>query len=348
MIDDGTAQTSRPYNKPLKILDVSGEWKITKNTNNYLLKDKCDVYINDTLLYRDYYAEDVSELLYRLENVQSAECLYYVCIDTLDTDIYLSFKNSDTIDLKINGIPVEKTFITPNYNDLFPSVNITEYMKKGENVISLYSKITLSQKHTALHEKASVNRSELNKMTYKTEFSSIYIMGDFSVHCDGIFELSQKSTLKYKGDFSIGSKKQLVPLSHLEQWGFPFFEGEITLSKTFNLSDTSYCLKIDPQMIRSVAVEVNGKSVSSMIYYPYECDISDFLVKGDNEISLTFTSGFQNLLSPHHKPPYELDAFNTEDFYKEPSLWNNNTVLSWDDDYYISEFGVNNIYEDRI
>ena len=80
--------------------------------------------------------------------------------------------------------------------------------------------------------------------------------------------------------------------------GFPFFKGDITLTKRITLDSTNYEL-ILPNELLTVEVNVNGSYAGKMMF-SNRLDLSEYLKVGENEITLTVTVGLRNLLGPFH------------------------------------------------
>lgn len=340
IMDDGTPQLPRPYNKPLKELNISGNWEIENNSFNSLLIDTCDVYIDDVLTYENIDAGSVTELLCQNGSPMKVRCDYKFNVENFDGQIYLSNETQDIQTITVNDAPIGIIYEEPVADDLFSKINITPFIKSGENIISISASFSNNDKFLSLYEKASAYESELNKIRYEKDFSPLILFGDFSVLCDGKFMKLDKDASRYIGNFAITSKISECELSNIEKSGFPFFAGQITFRKTFNLSDTSYCIKFSPKALRSICIEINGEKAATLCCSPYECDISPFLVKGDNEVRITVTTNLRNLFGPHHIPAGELYKVLPLHFCKYPCIWNRNIETPWNDNYCLVEFGI--------
>ena len=339
LLDDGTLQQSRPFKKPLKTLDISGEWTAS-DINNVLVLDRCDVYFDNQVFCENENCADVIELAASLKRSVQIECVYNFNISEIPQEIFLACENSDSFTILINDTVIDKEYDGFFIDKALSRINISSYINLGENKISLKAFYSPSDEFLLSYEKALKAPSERNKLNYSLEISPLYIVGGFNIAFGGEFRKLDKNASRYLGDFSIDGKKEKFLLSHLEQQGLVFFCGELTFSKTFNISDTSYCIKFKPEGINSVTIEVNGKIAQTLMWQPFECDISDLLVKGDNEIKLTIRSTNRNLLGPHHIPMGELYEVTSGDFYKHPCVWNDNKPTPWENNYCFIEFGI--------
>ena len=59
------------------------------------------------------------------------------------------------------------------------------------------------------------------------------------------------------------------------------------------------------------------------MWTPFEVDISDYVVAGENEIELTLVNNLRNLMGPHHHVAGELLAVAPPHFFDEGCIWNN-------------------------
>lgn len=342
LIDDGSAQLSRPFKKPLKTLDISGDWYVDK-IDNVLMLDKCDVYFDGSLFAEDENCSDVIEIATSLKKPLQIDCVYKFNISQLPQELFLACENSDLFTISINDVVIDKKYDGFFINKYISRINVSEYISPGENTISIRTFYSPTEEFLLSYEKASESSSELNNLNYSLEISPIYIVGDFSVVCNGDFRRLDKNAFRYIGNFSIGEKPEKYSLSNLHSQGLVFFAGSLSFSKTINLSDTSYCIKFNPVGINSVTVEVNGKIADNLLWQPFQCNISEFLVKGDNEIKITINSTLRNLLGPHHIPMGELYEVHPGNFHKSPCVWNSNKSTPWENNYCFIEFGINTL-----
>lgn len=340
VINDSTPELSRPFKKPLKTLDISGEWNLERLSPNTIVLDRCDTYFNGELAYENINAADVTELAYSLKEPIDVECRFELNITALVDDIFLTCEAPQEFTIKINDVQIGQEICGTFIDRTFPLIEIAQYLTEGKNEISISTSIAPSDEFLNARELAANYKSELNRITYDIEFEPLYIVGSFSVKTDGEFRKLDKNAYRYIGDFSVDTQKTQYNIAHLEQQGLAFFAGEITLSRIFNLSDTQYAVKFLPKGISAIQFEVNGEKASPMLWQPYELDLSDLLVKGDNEIKITLTSPLRNLLGPHHIPMGELYTVNPGDFYMHKAIWNNQKETPWENNYCFIESGI--------
>ena len=331
LIEDDTPELSRPFKKPLKTLDLSGDWIVEGSSENIIVLDKCDVYLNGNLAYENENAADVTDLICSINEPTEIECRFSLNVSTIPETIFLALESFQNFSLSINGSHIE---------EVLHRTDISQYINEGQNSISLFASFAPSEDFLNAYTKASESDSELNRLTYSLEFEPIYISGDFSVKTDGSFYKLDKNAYRYAGNFSVDVKKDTCSLSSLDRQGFPFFAGYITFKKIINLSDTQYCIKFIPKGIKGISVEINGQKVEPLLWAPFEFDASELLSKGDNEIKITIRTPLRNLFGPHHIPMGELTTVRPRDFYKHKCVWNRNNESPWDDNYCFIDFGI--------
>lgn len=335
VINDETPEIPRPFIKPLKTLDISGEWSVVNgDIQNILVIDKCDVLINGEMAAENINAIDVTELVYSEKRQAVAECIFKFNLSENINSIHIANELLNKFDVKVNGFP-----FTSESSDS----NIAHYLVIGENIISLTANFSPSEKLLNAYTTATKSENELRKLYFDTEIEALYLVGDFSVKTDGEFRPLDKNACRYIGDFSLARPKDTLNISKITTQGFPFFCGKLRLSKKFNLSDTQYCLKFIPYGINAVTITVNGKKFSPVIWEPYEVNLSEYLLKGDNEIEIEISTTMRNLFGPHHIPLGELYTVHPGDYYRHESVWNHMNPIPWDENYCFTKFGIESI-----
>ncbi len=174
---------------------------------------------------------------------------------------------------------------------------------------------------------------EKHKLTYDKEIESSYLIGNFSVKTESDFELLDKDAVRYNGEFVIAAPKEKVDLYGIERQGFPFFNGKLTVKKSFDLKKGNYKLEFNKMLASTVSVKVNGVDIGDIIFRPYSIDISPYIVDGDNEIELSIITSLRNLLGPHHLDIGEYYAVTPASFFKENTVWGVWGKRPWNDGY---------------
>lgn len=141
----------------------------------------------------------------------------------------------------------------------------------------------------------NVTESLRNCIVYDSEIESVYLAGKFGVYSrDGFRRYDSESVCSQ--NFYIGEVPSRA--GELTTDGFPFFRGEITLSKDILLHDGNVRLKIKGRYL-TAKIWVNDKFAGKLFFEHY-LDVSSFAVAGMNNIKVEFLIGNRNLLGPFH------------------------------------------------
>ena len=345
VIEDGSPMLDRPFKKALKRLDIGGEWEVLSSSPNALTVDCCDVYFDGELVGKNEAAVDVIHMALELKRHVNIRCDYKFYAINVPEEIFLVAEALEKFNISVNGTPLNKEALGSFIDNTFIKISFEGLVCEGENIVSFATDYTPTEKLLGNIEKALKSESEKNKLTFDLEIEPIYIVGNFSVKTDGEFRKLDKNAYRYLGDFKIASPVKNVSTLNLEQQGFTFFAGKLTLTKVFNLSDTGYCIKLSKKGINAIEIKVNGKVADTVLWEPYECDISQLLVKGDNTIELTLINNLRNLMGPHHLPTGESYMVRPASFYHKPCVWNMMQEGPWEENFCFVEFGFENYSE---
>lgn len=138
-----------------------------------------------------------------------------------------------------------------------------------------------------------------NCLNFNTEIESIYLYDNFCVECNGDFTTPRENVSEFTGSFSIKKQKKDVNINNVVFDGYPFFQGELNVTKTF-----------DVDAIKPTELYVNGRySVCDVmvndnyvgrLMYKNHCDITKYIKEGENVLELKMYNSQRNLLGPHH------------------------------------------------
>ncbi len=154
-------------------------------------------------------------------------------------------------------------------------VDITGYIKLGNNEILLTAQKCIEAVSTEPYV-----------------LSNLYLSGDFALKCNEEYTYSEQGILT-KGEFSLISRPDSINSYKLRENGFWFFDGSIELSQTVLVGKKESAIyKIAFKDIQSVYAEitVNGVYAGILAFAPYELDVSDLVIEGENEICVKFHS----------------------------------------------------------
>ncbi len=222
LIEDGTARENKEAFSMKKELDLRGEWDIKESTPNSLTLDYCDYYFDGELIEKKGYVLNIQQEACSLKRPVDIRCEYSVEAEYLPKELYLVCEQPSIYQIYINGEKIEKNACGYFADKAFEKIDIASYVRIGENIITL--DVCFKQSDTVYEnlEKAKVFESERNKLTYDIEIEPIYLIGDFSVKCEGSFKELERKAVRYEGGFVIAEPRKKVTLKNLEKQGYPF------------------------------------------------------------------------------------------------------------------------------
>ena len=180
-----------------------------------------------------------------------------------------------------------------------------------------------------------VSESLRNCLNFDTEIESVYLFGNFKVATEAEkFELRERDYYEYFGSFTLEKNNGIIDISDMTKNGYPFFCDSLIL-KT-KKTDGGNLLQV-PGVFSVGEVSVNGAHVSYLLF-KNECDLSDYIKKGDEEITVKVWQSRRNLFGPHHYIEYEVIA-SPENFSFEKQ-WNKDKCPIYTDRYSFKKFGV--------
>ena len=327
--NEKTADENKEYQK----IDISGEWDIILNDYNAITLDKCQYSFDGEVIEENGPVISIQDKACALGRKVRIDMKYTVKVDFVPNEVFLVCETPEIFEIKVNGKKMPNKESGYYRDRAFKKLNLSGYLKKGNNEILVSCDFEQSKTVYENLEKAKVFESELNKLTYDMEIESMYIVGDFSVRTDGEFTMLDRNAVRYSGDFVITKPKHNIRLQNIEQQSFPFFNGKIVLSKTFDLKKGNYKLEFGKKLASLVSVKVNGEEVGEIAWKPYSLDITPFIKNGKNTIELTVFASLRNLLGPHHLQDGENYAVTPACFFKEEILWKSWCGITWNDDY---------------
>ncbi len=330
--------------KEKSVLPLEGNWEVTSTTLNSITLDKCDYYFDDKLIERNGYVLNIQNRACALKRPVNIRCEYTLEAEYVPDELYLVCETPDIFDIRVNGVSIEKTDCGYFVDTSFRKIDIAKYLAVGKNQISLEALFKQSERVYENLEKSYRDESERNKFTYDMEIEPVYIAGDFSVKSEGIFEKLERNAVRYSGDFVLAEPEKTLKLANIEQQGYPFFAGKLTLEKTFVLQDREtikYRLAFKKLGVNAVKIKVNDGEEQTFLWGPYEQDISKWLKEGENRIEITLINNLRNLLGPHHLEEGESHAVRPRNFFKEGCLWNGGIPAeNWNEDCCFVETGL--------
>lgn len=159
---------------------------------------------------------------------------------------------------------------------------------------------------------------------FTAEAAPMYLLGNFGVRCDGEWIHSENRGISTDGRFAVSCPVSHIKGGSLVENGYPFFAGKITLSQTVTVEHPEERKKLLlPRPYCAVMnLYVNDQFVKLFAWPEWSADVTKYLRKGENKVSLELTIGNRNVLGPHHQKDAEMHSVGPEDFgpYR-PSQW---------------------------
>lgn len=321
-----------------KKIDLDGKFKISVPVENCLTLDYCDYYFDGVLQEKHGYVLNICERANKLERRVRIHQDYHVEMKYVPKEMFLVCETPEKFKITVNGEEIEQN-ISGYFRDVsFKKIEISKYLKIGNNTISFECDFEQSNKFYQNMKKAYQFESEKNKLCYDMEIEAVYLVGEFSVECIGTWKELDKDAERFNGKFIIAKPVKEIILKNIEKQGFPFFCGELLLKGEIDITDENSNIVFDLKGINSVEVKINGNQKT--LFCSGEIILKDFNAFGKTKIELKLLNNLRNLLGPHHSKFGEITHVTPADFYKESCVWNMAPDNKWDDGYCFVETGI--------
>lgn len=318
-------------------LYLDGTFTVKEGTLNALTFDKCDYYFDGELQEKDGYILNICERANKLEREVRIRMDFIVKAEAVPQTLFLVTETPEKFRIRINDREIDKTVAGYFRDKSFQKIDIRKYFRVGENTITYECDFVQSREFYENLKKAWQFQSERNKLTYDTEIEAIYLVGDFGVKTAGEWTELERHAVRYSGDFVISEPVRKITLSHIEQQGFPFFSGELSVEGEMDVQGENPVLVLDFNGINAVRIEVGALQKTVLT----DDRISLRSVnRGRHKIRLTLINNLRNLLGPHHLEEGESYLVRPNSFYKEECVWSKGyTDKQWNEDYCFVKMG---------
>jgi hypothetical protein len=150
---------------------------------------------------------------------------------------------------------------------------------------------------TAAKVGANHVKIEASPFTMLHELESAYLLGNFSLKPGASgFVIVPPQPLRLGQDGSgAGWNEQ----------GLPFYSTGVAYSETFEVPkpDGRYVVSLSKWFGSVAKVVVNGQDAGTIGYRPWECDVTESIKPGPNQIEVVVIGTLRNALGPHHIGP---------------------------------------------
>ncbi len=319
-------------------ISPQGTFQIVESTPNSITLDKCDYYFDGELQEENGYVLNICERANELGRGVRLHQDYHVSAEYIPEPLYLVCETPEKFSICVNGTAIEQKIEGTFVDKSFCKIEISKYMQVGENTISFDCELKQSEVFYENLKKSKLFESEKNKLVYDMEIEAVYLLGDFGVKTEGEWTALDKKAVRYHGPFVLTAPKKEIDIKHMEQQGYPFFCGHMTLEGTLDICGENPVLAIDWRGINVLRVEING--VEKVLLTNDQLELKSFGANGTTKVRFTLYNNLRNLLGPHHREEGELYGVSPSAFFKEPCVWTGKKEIPWNDDYCFVEMGL--------
>ena len=314
LFEGPAAPIPAPRPAPVRELYLDGSWRLAASTENALTLDRCRLSFDGENWEEEAYILDIQRRLLT-ESRNRDVYLRFTFVSEMAADLLLLAEDPEKCGFSLNGEPVSHRPAGWRVDKCLEALPIR--CRAGENELILRRAFTNPErvyfvKNHPMHE------AESNRVTVETELEAVYLWGDFAVYSGAPAVSGPRRTAALPGPFRLAPLPDALPADSLEQHGFPFFAGTVTLKKTFTLPAVSRAkLSFSRPDAIVTGVTVNGEKVRDFCWAPYAADITPFLRPGENEIALELTNSCRNLFGPHYSREGESYAVSPNSYGQE-------------------------------
>lgn len=333
-----TEESTTVEETEVTLIRPTGDFQVAEGTMNCLTLDCCDYYFDGVLQEKNGYVLNICERANELGKAVKIHQDYRVQIDWIPNELYLICETPEKFEIRVNGKLIQEA---PNgyfVDKSFQKTDIANYLVKGENIISFDCQFVQSPEFYENLKKAYLFEGEKNKLAYDFEIEAIYLLGEFGVRTDGTWQELENESVCYLGDFVIDKPCTKIQLNQIEQQGYPFFCGQMTVEGEMEICGENPILDINWRGINALRVEINGKE--KIMLTNNRMSLADFGVEGKTKVRFTLINNLRNLLGPHHLDVGEICEARPKDFYKEICLWKRSLPTEWNEGYCFVSTGI--------
>ena len=300
--------------------NVTKNFTVADITDNYLVLDHAQ-YSFDGKEYSKVYS--VAHLFDKLLRADYKGKLFVKHTFTANDvmPLKLVMEGEKYLSVTVNGNAF--SFCESEFDFKFIEGDISAFVKRGENEI-VYELDYYQHEgvHFALYDPLATE-SLRNCLYYDTHIENIYLKGAFTL--DDKLTLSARTTMP-------------VITAELYKHGYPFFKGAVTLQGEYDYDGAGTRTLALKGRFAMVDVCINGKKCN--ITMDIEKDVTEYLQKGKNTITLRVRSSLRNLFGPHHlaHSPEPMGVGPTSFTFR--GAWTDEGCEYYTDNYNLVPFGV--------
>ena len=344
---DYETKSALPAVHPENAIALKTECRIAQVSENMLTLDFCGYEADGRKISDHEYVLSVQDKLLTYERDVDTVLTYEFTVGETfpaGTPLTLLVERPERYEISVNGKPVSNRPEGFFADKAFERIAIGDAVVKGRNVIRLRTTFHQPPETCRGIAAARVFESEKNKLAFDSEIEAVYICGRFGVAAAAPFRDLERNAERCAGPFTLEAQPETVDIRHLEQSGFPFFAGKITLEQTVDVEagkENEPCRIAFSHVFANVAeLELNGTKLGSIRRPDYSLNIPAGVLKaGANTLRITLVNSLRNMLGPFHKEEGELFGVGPASFYKDPGVFCRNGSPDWNSDYCFLRFG---------
>ncbi len=187
-----------------------------------------------------------------------------------DKKVFLVVENAPLWKLTING-KIFSTYVKEwHWDKQFGKIDISKAVKIGENVVELSCQFNID-----------------------TPIEDVYLVGEF-----GVKKLSDT-------EYTLTDEPKTLKNGDWVKQGYPFYAGTMRYKATFNLEENPkdgerILIRLPEAKGTLFQVKVNRKGPVPIVWRPLEADVTDYVQKGKNELTVDVISSLRNTFGPLH------------------------------------------------
>ena len=336
---------------------LSGNWDIDSMALNSMTLDMCRYRVDDGDWQGPVSSIKVQQALLDLQRACQVELEFGFTVQadlSKNKEFYVVIEDAALYDIEVNGVHFAYENLGWWKDKSFHKVDIKKAVQPGENRIVLKTEFKQPQKVYDVLYGENVYETEINKITYDMEIENIYLLGDFGVVSQGEFRPVERKGMFTDGPFLIVDAPEKLNGNLFTTQGLLYFAGDMKISQKVVIqreADKRVILKMGKQRAPLIKVFVNGKLVHHSFWAPYEADITEAVVDGENTVTYQVFASNRNLFGPHHHIDGECYNVGPESFTGKWSWVERKSEADateifdmnksfWTDSYCFVEFGL--------
>ncbi|HDN01746.1 MAG TPA: hypothetical protein ENF42_02095 [Candidatus Bathyarchaeota archaeon] len=212
--------------------------------------------------------------------------------------IFLVIERPELWKLKVNGRPVSTSTAEWHWDLQFGKIDISKHVAVGRNEIVLSCQYNID-----------------------TPIEDMYLVGDF-----GVKKISET-------EYVLTNEPETLRNGDWTEQGYPFYCGTMRYNGRFYLEDCANKVLIRLPEARGCLfiVKVNGGKPIPICWRPLQADITDFVKKGENTVTIDVVSTLRNAFGPLHHVKGDLTSVGPGSFMDEKN---------WTDSYQLVPYGL--------